>query len=78
MLGYRQIVEAIKGCAAFCSSRGAKLYRKEKSNMQKRLGISVGLLGATVCFVGLFSGYLTTVLIAGYILLFETNEYREA
>ena len=42
--------------------------------MQKtKLGVTVGLLGATVYFLGLFSGYLITVLLAAYILLFEEN-----
>jgi len=44
--------------------------------MQKtRLGISVGLLGAGVCFLGLVGGYLVTAILAGYILLFEENEW---
>lgn len=44
--------------------------------MQKtKLGISVGLLGATIYFTGLFSGYLVAVLLAGYILIFEENEW---
>ncbi|MGN0680958.1 MAG: hypothetical protein ACI4LY_02990 [Candidatus Fimisoma sp.] len=42
--------------------------------MQKtKLGISVGLLGAALYFMGLFSGYLVAVLMAGYILLCEDN-----
>ena len=42
--------------------------------MQKtRLGISVGLLGAATYFMGLFSGYIVVVILAGYILLFESN-----
>lgn len=44
--------------------------------MQKtKLGISVGLLGAALYFMGLFSGYLVTVLLAGYVLLYEDNEW---
>lgn len=44
--------------------------------MQKtKLGISVGLLGAGLYFMGLFSGYMVTVLLAGYVLLFEENEW---
>lgn len=44
--------------------------------MQKtKLGISVGLLGAGLYFMGLFSGYMVTVLLAGYVLLFEDNEW---
>ena len=40
-----------------------------------RLGISVGLLGAATYFLGLFSGYIVVVILAVYILLFETNEW---
>lgn len=44
--------------------------------MQKtKLGISVGLLGAAIYFMGLFSGYLVAVLLAGYVLLCENNEW---
>ena len=44
--------------------------------MQKtKLGISVGLLGAAIYFMGLFGGYLVAVLLAGYILMFEENEW---
>jgi len=44
--------------------------------MQKtKLGISVGLLGAALYFMGLFSGYLVTVLLAGYVLLCEDDEW---
>lgn len=38
-----------------------------------KLGISVGLLGASLYFIGLFSGYVAAVILAGYILLFEEN-----
>lgn len=44
--------------------------------MQKtKLGISVGLLGAAIYFMGLFSGYMVAVLLAGYVLLCEGNEW---
>lgn len=44
--------------------------------MQKtKLGISVGMLGAVLYFMGLFSGYLITLLLAGYVLLCENNEW---
>ena len=44
--------------------------------MQKtKLGISVGMLGAGLYFMGLFSGYMVTVLLAGYVLLCEENEW---
>lgn len=42
--------------------------------MQKtKLGISVALLGAALYFLGLFSGYLAIVILAGYVLLMEEN-----
>lgn len=40
-----------------------------------KLGISVGLFGAAVYFMGLCSGYVAVVLLAGYALLFEENEW---
>ena len=44
--------------------------------MQKtKLGITVGVLGAVLYFLGLFSGYLATVLVAGYVLLCESDEW---
>lgn len=44
--------------------------------MQKtKLGISVGMLGAILYFMGLFSGYMVTLLLAGYVLLCEDNEW---
>lgn len=44
--------------------------------MQKtKLGISVGLLGAAIYFTGLFSGYLVAVVLAGYVLLCEENQW---
>ncbi len=44
--------------------------------MQKtRMGISVGLLAAVIYFSGLFAGFLATVLLAGYVLLFEENAW---
>ena len=44
--------------------------------MQKtKLGISVGMLGALLFFMCLFGGYLISVILAGYILLFEENAW---
>ncbi len=44
--------------------------------MQKtKLGVSVGLLGAAAYFSSLFAGYVALFLIAGYVLLFEENEW---
>ncbi len=43
--------------------------------MQKtKLGISVGLLGAALYFMGLVN-FLGLILLAGYVLLFESNEW---
>lgn len=42
--------------------------------MQKtKLGISVALVGAGIYFLGLFGGYLSILILVGYILLVEDN-----
>ena len=42
--------------------------------MQKtKLGISVGMLGAVLYFMGIFSGYLLVAILAAYVLLYEEN-----
>lgn len=42
--------------------------------MQKtKLGVSVGVLGAAIFFSGLFSGYVITIILVGYVLLMEEN-----
>lgn len=41
--------------------------------MKTKLGISVGLFGAAIYFLGLFSGYLAMILLVGYVLLFEQD-----
>lgn len=44
--------------------------------MQKtRLGISVGLMGALSYFAALFGGYVPMLLIMGYVLWCEANEW---
>ena len=44
--------------------------------MQKtKISVSVGLLGAMIYFMALFGGYLVTLLLVGYVLLFEENEW---
>lgn len=44
--------------------------------MQKtKLGISVGLLGAGICFLGIFSGMLIMSLLVVYVLWVEENEW---
>ena len=43
--------------------------------MKAKIGISVGLLGATVYFAALFGGYVPTIILTGYILLCEENEW---
>ena len=39
------------------------------------LGISVGLMGAIMCFVCLFGGYIPALLIAGFVLATEDDEW---
>lgn len=41
---------------------------------QTKLGISVGLLGAALYFMGLVN-FLGLFILAGYVLLFESNEW---
>lgn len=43
--------------------------------MKTKLGISVGLLGATAYFLGLVGGYVPLVILVGYILLFESDRW---
>ena len=43
--------------------------------MKTKLGISVGLFGAALYFSGLFGGYLVLLLLAGYVMLVENNEW---
>ena len=43
--------------------------------MKTKLGISVGLLGALLYFAALFGGYIPVILLAGYVLLAEENEW---
>ena len=43
--------------------------------MKTKLGISVGLCGAAIYFAGFFGGYTAIILLAGYVLLFEQNEW---
>ena len=40
-----------------------------------KLGISVGLAGAVMYLLGLYGGYMVTLLAAGYILLVEENAW---
>ena len=39
------------------------------------LGISVGMLGATIYLFALFNSYTVVILLVGYILLFEENPW---
>jgi len=43
--------------------------------MKTKLGISVTMLAAATYLLGLFSGYLALVLIVGYVLICETDEW---
>lgn len=43
--------------------------------MQKtKLGVSIGVVGAALCFLGCIS-YIPAVILAGYVLIFEENEW---
>ncbi len=42
--------------------------------MQKtKLGISVGIFGALLFFAAFFGGYMSSIILAGYVLLIEDN-----
>lgn len=43
--------------------------------MRTRLGISVGLLGAATYLAAYFDGFFPVLVIAGYVLMFEENEW---
>lgn len=43
--------------------------------MKTKLGISVGLLGAATYLAAMFGGYVVLLLLVGYILLFEQDEW---
>ncbi len=43
--------------------------------MKTNLGVTAGLLGAAAYFLGLFGGWIPVLLIAGYVLLNESNEW---
>lgn len=43
--------------------------------MKSKLGISVGLLGAGIYLAALFGGYVAVIVLAGYVLLVEENEW---
>lgn len=40
-----------------------------------KLGISVGVAGAALFFVAYFGGYVPAILMAGYVLIAEQNEW---
>lgn len=48
---------------------------KGTMKMKSKLGVSVGLLGAMIYFAALFGGYTAVILLVGYVLLFEENEW---
>lgn len=43
--------------------------------MKTKLGISVGLMGAAVYFFVLFDNFFPALILAGYIFLFEANDW---
>lgn len=69
-------MKAVDDVLISVQSADQKNKKSEVRMMQKtKLGISVGMLGAVVCFMGLFSGYLLTILLVGYVLMCEENEW---
>ena len=47
----------------------------EKKRRKTKCGITVGLFGAAIYLLGLFSGFMVAVLLTGYVLLFEEDEW---
>lgn len=43
--------------------------------VKTKLGITIGLMGAALYAVALFGGYVPAILLAGYVLLMEENEW---
>lgn len=43
--------------------------------MKTRLGTSVAIAGSAIYFLALFGNYTVSILLTGYVLLFETNEW---
>ena len=43
--------------------------------MKTKLGITVGLFGAAIYLMTHFGGYIPLILLGGYVLLFEPNEW---
>lgn len=48
--------------------------KKEKS-MKTKLGVNVGIFGALIYFAALFGGYVPLLLLVGYVLVMEQNEW---
>ena len=85
----KQCGKELPAGSQFCTGCGAQLgeaaetetvflgakQTSESISMKTKLGISVGLAGAAVYFLGLFGGYLALIVAAGYILLAENNEW---
>lgn len=40
-----------------------------------RLGVSIGILGAFAYAAALFGGYVASIIVLGYIMLFEANQW---
>jgi len=85
----KQCGKTLPDGAQFCTGCGAQLGGTANENteflevkpasaslgMKTRLGISVGLAGAAVYFLGLFGGYLALIVAVGYVLLMEDNTW---
>ena len=51
------------------------MRRKETVMEKTKFGVSVGLVAAITYLVAMFGGYLATIVIAGYVLIFEENAF---
>jgi uncharacterized membrane protein len=53
-----------------------KTYIKGEKNMEKtKAGISVGIAGAALYFAAYFGGYIPAILLGGYVLIAEQNDW---
>ena len=61
---------------AICSASTAVLsLRRYSSNGKTRLGVSVAVFGSFIYAAALFGGYTASVILVGYVLLMESNDW---
>lgn len=69
-------------CFVFCNKwsvrtecRSRCLCKREGNVMNTKIGISVGMVAAGAYFLGIVGGLIPVLLVAGYVLLVESNEW---